>query len=399
MTQPGRQAGAGRLVLCGAGHAHLAVLRDLADRRLEDAIAVLVAPETRPLYSGMVPAVLAGLLPGDRATIDVGALARRAGVELVEDRVVDVDPGGRRVRTGQGHEFEWRSCSLDVGSEGRAVPGLPADPAVVSVRPLSALVRRVEEFAASADSGQVDPCVVVVGGGAAGIELALALRTRLRDLAGARVLLVERGSGVLPAGSRAGRRLVERELARAGIAVATYRRAIGLDDGFLVADGERWGRPSLVLLATGGAPPAFLRAGPLAVDPDGHLLVDRFLRSTSHPAVSGAGDCIALEGHPGHPRSGVAAVRQGAVLAHNLRAAQGATAGSLRPWTPRATELALLSTGDGRAIALRGRFASVGRGWGWLKRRIDRTYVESFHGRSGRLRRRAPDLTASRDEG
>ncbi|MFM8411078.1 MAG: FAD-dependent oxidoreductase [Alphaproteobacteria bacterium] len=373
----GRSSGAG-LALLGAGHAHLVVLRELAARPLDGTSTVLVSPEREALYSGMVPAVVAGRIPRSRATIDLAGLAARAGVERLEARGTEVDPDGRRVRTSLERDLAWDACSIDVGSSPPAPAGLDDDLRVIPVRPFARLVERVSEFASLAEFGAVEPTAAVVGAGAAGIELAFAVRARLRGVVGARVLLLERGPRVLPSGSPAARRLVTHELARSGVEVTTGVGTIEFRAPALLASDRMVAAPSLVLLATGSTGPGFLARSPLARDDAGYLLVDRFLRSTSHPLVHGAGDCASLVGRPSLPRSGVRAVRQGAVLANNLRVAIGGLAAEMREWRPPRAELALVSTGDGRAIALRGRLAASGRAWGWLKQRIDGAWVESF---------------------
>lgn len=102
------------------------------------------------------------------------------------------------------------------------------------------------------------------------------------------------------------------------------------------------------------------------------MLVDRSLRSVSHPRVFAAGDCAAIEG-AARPKAGVWAVRAGAVLAGNLpRAAAGRR---LRRWHPQRQALTMVGLGDGRALAWRNGIAVSGR-WVWRwKDRIDRSWI------------------------
>ena len=94
----------------------------------------------------------------------------------------------------------------------------------------------------------------------------------------------------------------------------------------------------------------------------------------SHPEVFAVGDCAAWE--PPLPKAGVYAVRMGPVLTHNLRAALEGRA--LRSYSPQSKFLALLATGDGRAIASRGRWSAEGRWlWRW-KDHIDRSFLRGF---------------------
>ena len=77
------------------------------------------------------------------------------------------------------------------------------------------------------------------------------------------------------------------------------------------------------------------------------------------------------------PRAGVFAVRQGAVLARNLRRAlRGET---LEAYVPQHDHLMLIGTGDGRAIGGRGRRLAFEGRWVWLwKDWIDRRFMRRF---------------------
>ena len=103
--------------------------------------------------------------------------------------------------------------------------------------------------------------------------------------------------------------------------------------------------------------------------------VEITLQSLSHPEVFATGDCAALEGVE-EPKSGVYAVRHGAILYRNLAAAVGGHALVPYRFEPRA--LALISCGDRYAIASRGRWSAAGR-WVWLwKDWVDRRWVASL---------------------
>jgi selenide,water dikinase len=76
------------------------------------------------------------------------------------------------------------------------------------------------------------------------------------------------------------------------------------------------------------------------------------------------------------PKSGVYAVRQGAVLAENLkRVVRGMP---MLDYVPQKVSLSLISCGDKYAIASRGDWSAEGR-WVWQwKNWIDRRWVAKF---------------------
>jgi selenide,water dikinase len=100
------------------------------------------------------------------------------------------------------------------------------------------------------------------------------------------------------------------------------------------------------------------------------------LESVSHTGVFAAGDVASVDGHS-LPKSGVVAVRQAPVLAHNLRGAVMGTAP--RRYRPQRQYLSLISTGDQYAVGARGRVMVRGR-WVWrVKDVIDRRFVRRYN--------------------
>ena len=361
-----------RLILAGAGHAHLGVLRDLARRAWPAADIQLVCPHAYTLYSGMAPGWLAGRYRWDEIHIDTASLAARAGVTWTRGHIVAVDAGARRIRLDDGRELEYDLLSLNLGSDIRRPDGVGG----VSIRPLPAFRAYWESWTFEADRIQPGTTqrIAVVGGGAAGIEVLLALRAGLLQAA-PRVYwqwhLVSQSPDILPGWPQGARRRALGVLKDRGVHVHLGRRAVHITDHTLI-DAQGLALPmDRVVWCSGAAAPQCLRHSGLALDGAGFIQVDAHLRSTSHPEVYAAGDCAA---HPTPlPKAGVYAVRQGPVLTQNLRAALGQNrAASYKP-QPRA--LALLNTADGQAIGQWGPFSVQGPWVMALKDRIDRRFI------------------------
>ena len=233
--------------------------------------------------------------------------------------------------------------SVDVGSEASGMDTPGAREHAFTVRPMSravALRERADELFTPGAS----PAVCVVGGGAAGVEVALALRQRA--LTDARVSVL------------AGRRVA-----------AVAAEDVTLDDGRRVP-------ANLTVWLTGAAPPLVVRESSLPKDERGYFLVDATLRAVDGAPIFGAGDCVALEEHPWVPKAGVYAVRQAPILDANLRATLTET--SLRPFVPQRTWLSLMNTADGRAILRWHGFVAHSR-FAWrLKDSIDRGFMRRY---------------------
>jgi len=363
-----------RLVLAGAGHAHALVLAQWAARPVRGVELVVVSPEPLAPYSGMVPGWLAGLYRFDEIAVDFPALALAAGARWLPGEVQAMDPAMQRLVLADGSTLAYDRLSLNLGATLRPPPTRHAQ--VLPLRPLAQLHRHygplLERWAA--DRGDRAFVVTAVGGGAAGLEALLAVVQRLRRLRPDRVVqgrLLSRSTALLPGLSAAARRAAQRALARAGVAVhlgSGWNESVDLDS-------------DVVLWATGAeahdwqCDPA--RRGALAVDEAGFIRINAQLQSVSHPQVFATGDCASWPGHR-LPKAGVHAVRMAPVLGHNLRVALGVDRGAFKAHQPQRQVLALLATGDGRAIASRGPFGAEGA-WAWRwKDRIDRRFLARF---------------------
>jgi pyridine nucleotide-disulfide oxidoreductase family protein len=363
-----------RLVLLGGGHAHVHVLDAMAHEPWPGVEAVLVTPHARQMYSGMVPGVVAGHYRPEEAAIPLAPLARAAGVSVRWTSAQGVDAAAREVRLSDGSTLGYDVLSIDTGAV------MDRD-AIAGAREHALFVRPIEDFV-EAVPGLVSrvrppadgpPHVVVVGGGAAGFEIALALahahgaRMRLALVTGGGRLLQGYPESVIRRGERAAARLGV-EVCQAAVA------AIGPGAVRLQQDGRQI-RCDQAVVAIGASAAPWLKGSGLTLDERGFVTVGPTLQSLSHPDVFAAGDVASrLDVH--HPRSGVYAVRAGPPLARNLRRMlQGEEP---QPYAPQARTLNLLSCGGRQAIAAWGGLCTEGA-WVWRwKDRIDRAFIRRF---------------------
>ena len=366
-------------MLVGGGHAHLEVLRAAAARPFA-AEVVLVSPYAHQVYSGMMPAELRGAWDESALAIDLPALCRAARAEFVESAAdrLEVTSTGIAVHAA-GVVVSGELLSLDVGAvpAGLDVPGVRAHAHVV--RPLAAWRALVARVAARVrDSDAAPLACVVVGGGAAGVELSLAVSARANASGrGASVTLVEGGATLLPSWGARGPR-VQRLLERRGVHIRTGHAVARVDaDAVTLADGSRI-TSELTIWVPGAAAVPLARDAGLSVDPRGYLRVDATLRAADGAPVWGAGDCVALDGAPWVPKAGVYAVREAPVLAHNLRIAADASGGAPRTYAPQRHLLAALDTADGRAYLHWRGLTTHSRAGLAFKRAIDARFVERY---------------------
>ena len=396
------------LVLAGGGHSHVIVLKRFGMKPMPGVRVTLICRDVETPYSGMLPGHVAGHYTHDDVHIDLGPLARFANARFYHDEVIGLDTAERKVICRSRPPVPYDVLSIDVGSAPRMdeVPG--AGDAVVPVKPIGNLVARWNALVERVLATRRPMRVGVVGGGAGGVEMALAmrhgLRVRLREAGGdpdrLSFELFTAGAGVLPRNPPRVRAAFARVLAGQGVRVHVDARVERVDRGASCTTGTavegtddgpaREAARTTVLHTTRGATYEFdevlwvtqagAQAWPaeagLATDEDGFVAVRPTLESTSHPGVFAAGDCAAVLAHP-REKAGVFAVRQGPVLAENLRRALRGLAP--RPFTPQRRYLSLIGTGGRHAVATRGGSLVFQGDWVWRwKDRIDRRFMRKF---------------------
>ena len=366
-----------RLVLLGAGHAHVEVLRALGERPLADCEVTLVTPYPWLTYSGMVPGLLAGHYELDDLAIDIVGLAGRANVGLVLNAASLVESRAREVICANGTVLPYDVLSIDVGSVPFVGTARGIERNVIPVRPLERLVKGFNDVLVRARDGRMGS-VTVVGAGAAAVELALAMNHRfqkeLYEVA-THVRVIGDGEDIVPGLAPGARMRLRAWMRRRGVEAQLGSAVTEVGEGFVrLASGLEFATDAVVW-ATGTAAPPWLAQSGLACDDHGFLLTNDLLQSPSHPDVFGAGDCVNELGHP-LPKAGVFAVRAGPVLAENLRAAVEGR--PLQPFLPKRRYLALISTGERNAVGSYGAM-SFGGAWAWhWKDRIDRQFVARY---------------------
>jgi selenide,water dikinase len=355
------------ILLLGAGHAHVEVLRRFALRPEPRVRLTLIGREPETPYSGMLPGVIRGDYEPHLAHIDLAPLAAAASARLILAEATAIHLDTRTVTVPGRPDVPYDLLSIDVGGE----PAAPLDGGI-AVKPIG---RFLDQLHGIERTIRDHDRIVVVGGGPAGVELALALAYRYRSRY--RIALVSGTPEPLIDAPESARRVALTALVDAAVEIVRGAMAGTFQDGRLALSDGSFLDAAACLRATGVEAPAFLANSGLACDAKGCVQVDQTLRSVSDSAVFAAGDCASIHRSP-RPKAGVWAVRAGAHLAQNLRLA--ARHRPLQRWRPQREALIILGLGGGRAVAWRNGLAVSGplvwRWKDWIDRRWMRMYTE-----------------------
>ena len=207
----------GELVLVGGGHAQVALLKSLAMKPVEGLRTTLVTRDIDTPYSGMLPGFVEGAWTEADIHIDLAKLASMAGARLVHAPVTGLDADADRLHVNGRPPVPFDVLSVNIGGEPdvKAIPGAASH--CIPVKPISNFRDRLSALTSMGHPERL----AVIGGGAAGCELALALSRQWLDATGKApsITIFARSARLVPEHPpRAARRLYEC-LTKAGCAV------------------------------------------------------------------------------------------------------------------------------------------------------------------------------------
>lgn len=398
------------LVLVGGGHSHLAVLRRLGMKPVPGLAVTLITRDVLTPYSGSLPGYLAGQYQREQMHIDLRPLAQFAGVRLIQEEVSRIDLDARQIVLHDRPALDFDVLSLNTGSRPDALQIPGAEKFATGIKPIDRFIDKWQSIRANAAERLADTAasysLVIVGGGPASVEFALAAQARLNQDLGLsvdtpsrmQITLVSADSDILSAHNSRVRQFIRQELARRGINLRLNQRVSEFRQDAVIciegkpadADQEAHATESIaadaIVYATGASLAGWIKELGLQLSEDGFIEVNSHLQSTSHDFVFAAGDNATIAGAL-RPKSGVYAVRQGKTLATNL--IHYARNKTLRHYRPQTHALALMSLSNGKALASRAGFFYQGRLAWWLKHRIDSAFLRKYQ--------KLPDMLAEFD--
>ena len=351
------------VVLLGSGHAHLEVLKALTTEEIAKHRFLLISPSRQTYYSGLIPRLIIGEIEERNLKINSADFAESKGFQFVQDDVQSVDQIKKAVFLKSGDKVGFDLLSINIGGTPTLIPSdSPFN--TVYLRPFEEFIPKWREIQRIC-SACVKPRFVVVGGGAAAVEVAASLRIRLNrnQAKNSEVHLVSKGSRLCENYSEKISEQIKLSLMRSGIRIhlnepvsQVHQKSIKLNQG-----GDLEFDSIFIVTPT---QPSKIFAGK----------VDSKLRLSS--CIFAVGDGTQMADYPDLPRSGVIAVHQGRHLVESIR-------NSLVDLEPsdfkiKNKQLNILITGEKSARLVWGSLSFEGKWPLRLKNWIDQRYMSSF---------------------
>ena len=371
------------LVLIGGGHSHVAVLKSFGMKPIPGVRLTLIAKDVQTPYSGMLPGYVAGHYSFDETHIDLRPLCQFASSRLYHDEAVRIDTVNKQVICANRPPVSYDLLSINIGSrpEIAGVPG--ALEFSIPVKPISRFFSRWQQLSERVLKKKGPHRIAVVGAGAAGVEILLAIQFRFQALLELHqhkteqleFHLISNTDRIMPTFPAGVARRFERILSQRSVQVHCGAAATRVYDGGLELSNGKQLSLDEILWATGASAPTWPGESAIDVDDTGFITVNDNLQSTSHADIFAAGDIVHVIDYP-RPKAGVFAVRQGKPLTHNLR--RTLLNLPLKTFAPQKTPLALITTGDKYVIASKARWHFEGaKLWLW-KDWIDRQWMQKY---------------------
>jgi pyridine nucleotide-disulfide oxidoreductase family protein len=368
-----------KLVLIGGGHAHAIALRQWGLNPLPDVDLTLISDVEQTPYSGMLPGHVAGFYNYNETHIDLPSLAQFAGAKFICDRAIDLDTENNKVICASG-QFKFDYLSLDIGSipQTLTVPG--AKEYVIPAKPVPKFLDAWYKLQQSAAANPEQPLsIAIVGGGAGGVELSLNMQSCLKAILNGKripeIHLIHRGKQLLPRHNNWVSNKLTKIIQQRGIKLYLQQDVTEVLAEQIICQSGLKIAASNIFWVTQATAPSWIKESHLKTDAHGFILVADTLQSISHPHIFAAGDIATMVNHK-RPKAGVFAVRQGQPLFNNWQ--NTLTQKPLQSYVPQDKYLALIGTGDQKAIAswdsLGWRSALFWR----LKDYIDRKFMNQF---------------------
>lgn len=349
------------LLICGGGHASLPALK-MGSLWKEAGLEVVLLSSHRYLYySGAVPQFLGGVYGMDDARIDLKMLCQNYGTVFTEGTVTEIDETKQTVLLSDGQEFAWDFLFINTGVVSR--PLSFAHPRLFPVKPMTELIK-LKPLLVSGKARKI----AVLGGGAAGCEIALNL-TAPDSSFQIQLTLFEAGDQILSSFPKKLSRMVTETLTRRGV-------EIRLSEPF--SEEELPGMMTqfdAVIHAAGNIPATKSIRHGLPADAAGRIRVTDSLQCVGHPKIYAAGDA-ACPGADGYPPIGVHAVKQGVTfrgVMEGLLYGKKLPSYKSYPLTPL-----ILSDGHSGGFFIAGKMAASGRWAIILKYMLDMNWLEKY---------------------
>ena len=356
------------LVLIGGGHSHLNVLMNFIKNSLPFLRITLISNTIDTPYSGMLPGFIEGTYSWRDVNIDLYKLALMGNIRFVNEQVINLNGKNKLIyfKNRPAIHFDYLSINCGIESNYKKISG--AKKFTTPLKPISELnfswLGYDKEF----------KNIGIIGGGAAGTEVALAIKKRLNKKQNINIKIFTGKRGLLPNFNESSKNKVFKILKKNDIQIINNDPVKKVTDDSLITLKNSTYKVDKIILATNGVAPNWLKKTDLELCNKGFIITNKMFQ-TNFDYIFASGDIINFD-RMDIQKSGVYAVRSGKVLSLNLRSF--ILNKKLRSYYPQKHILALVGLSNGKALANKMFFSNISKLNLLIKKTIDQKFINKY---------------------
>lgn len=372
-----------KLLLIGGGHAHIQLLKEWQKSPLPNLTVSLISDVRHAIYSGMVPGYIAGQYQFGDLSFDLQAICAKSNVTFIRDKASGLVPDRQMLTLESGQSLFYDILSINMGSTVSPIEGIPEE-VLIPTRPISGLIKGIDEIFAMKKEEIKNHCshIAVIGGGAAGYEIAVCMAERIRrerpgEEQRITISLIAGEHGLLSGMSGGLIRRAEKVLLEKGILLLN-EKVTAFDHHILRLQSGINLQASKIIWAAGAAPHPEWKDFGISLSPKGFIPITQTLQNPEYSNIFAVGDSADWVKNP-IPKAGVYSVRMGPVLLNNIkRMLKKGPSAAMKKYVPQSGFLRLLNNGDRTGI---GNFHGINFRGEYVQKwkdKIDRQFMERF---------------------
>lgn len=337
------------LVLCGCGHGHIFVIKNIKEKYPDIKITVITDNEYQ-YYSGMYTGFLEGVYSHDEICFDVRKVCEKYGADLIFDKIIKIDDENKKV-IAKNHTVDYDYLSINLGATQKTI-GTGEN--IINSKPINTIIDLKEKIK------YTDKNLLILGAGASGLELAFVLKTIYPDK---NISILTRGSVNMEGFSEKANKKARKLLSKKGIKVYENKNVSSINEIDIDFD------KLIMCIGSSGVNVDF---GNINTTDKNFLISDEYMRISDK--IFAVGDCVSIDKYPNLPKAGVYAIRQSPILMKNI--AHTLNDQELESYVPDTDPMQILYCGNEKALLYYKGFTLYSHLSFVLKRYIDKKYMK-----------------------
>ncbi|MGM0418161.1 MAG: NAD(P)/FAD-dependent oxidoreductase [Thermodesulfobacteriota bacterium] len=360
------------LILAGSGHAHLATIAE-SEKFISLGVKLIIISEDDFLYySGMAPGFLGDIYNKDEIRFNVKSIAEKKGAEFIKAKITKCIPKEKKIITSDGKTLNYDCISFNTGSVSDSDFYLNSKN-IYKTKPIKQIDLLKEKIIKTGIKKNFK--IGVIGGGAAGTELAIACsdlikkRVKKKDF----YINIFTGDNILPGFNKKLKDEVLKKLKKYKINI--INQFVKKAENSLIYTDSKAYRTDIIIVSSGTRPSDIYENSALSINDHSGLAVNKYLQSLSYPDIFGGGDCIYFTDNP-LAKKGVYAVKHGEVLKNNLL--EYFTNKNYKIYLPKSDYMQILNTGNKSGVLYKNKLVIQGKIPFYIKNYIDTKFMKKY---------------------